>query len=123
GSDVPRAVRVRDGFGSGAVSLTNDLASLDAAAGEEQRAGSAPMVASAFLVDLRRAAEFSDKADERRIEQAPLTQVADERRERPVHPGQMMAAAAHFLDRRMVLARRVVIVPNVAIVGIVSVID
>src|SRR5207247_4597762 len=35
----------------------------------------------------------------------------------------MIAAATHLLDRRMVLARRVVIVPYVSVIRIVTVID
>src|SRR6185312_16963547 len=109
GGDVPGAIRVRGGLAGGAIGGADDLAGLDAAAREEERAGGAPVVAAAVLVDLRRAAEFGDEADEGRFEETAVFEIADQGRKCPVHAGQMIAAAAHLLNRRMVLTRRIVV--------------
>src|SRR6266545_5860411 len=53
---VGGCVRRRDGVGAAAVRRADHLTALHPAAGEEDRAGAAPVVAAAVLVDLRRAA-------------------------------------------------------------------
>src|SRR5262249_41273812 len=77
GGHIPGTIRMRRRLGSGAVSFADHLPSFDAAACKEQRPGCAPMIASARFVDLRRAAEFSDEADQRRFEQTASFQVGN----------------------------------------------
>ena len=52
------------------VAGADDLAGLDAAAGEQREHRARVVVASAAHVDLRRAAEFAGDIDDRRVEQA-----------------------------------------------------
>ena len=60
---------------------------------KKMRAGRAPVVAAAVLVDLRRAAELGQEDDQRLVEQAAGVQVVDQGREGPVDAGQVIAAA------------------------------
>ena len=61
-------------FGSG-VARAENRAGLEVAAGEEHREDSAPVIAASVLVDLRRAAEFGDHGDQRRVQLATLGKV------------------------------------------------
>ena len=56
-------------------------ATLDAAAGEQAAEDAGMMVSTAVLIDLRRAAEFRAERDQRRLQQAFLTEVFDQGRE------------------------------------------
>ena len=69
-----------------------DLPAAHAAAGQQRGEGVRPVVAAGLLrvralrelAELRRAAELADRDDQRRLQQAAVVQVFDERRERPV---------------------------------------
>ena len=76
----------------------DDPASFDPAAGEGHGVAKRPVVATAGGVDARRATEFGQVADQRRIEHAPLRQVFEQGRVRlVVHRADDVA---HSLDRR-----------------------
>ena len=65
-----------------AVGFAEHEAPLEAAPGDDRAVGVGPVIAAAVLVDLRRAAELARVDDERRIEQAALVQIGDQRRKR-----------------------------------------
>src|SRR5262245_1277113 len=69
--------RIGSGGGEGALLVggADHLADFGAGAGEEDRAGGAPVVAAAVFVDLRRAAELGEEDDERAIEQPALPEI------------------------------------------------
>ena len=80
------------------VGSTDDLAASDAAAAQEAEHGVAPVVAAgrahaprraavAAVVHLGRAAELAAHHDQRRVQQAPLGQVAEEGRRPACRPG------------------------------------
>src|SRR5437879_4977827 len=79
GGDVAERVRGAGGSRAVAIGAADDLPTARAAAGEKDAAGSAPVVAAAFAVDPRRAAEFRKEHHQRVVKQAALAEVLDQR--------------------------------------------
>ena len=57
-----------------------NTAAANAAAGKNRRIAKRPMIAAGGVVDLGRAAEFAERDDQCRIEQAAIGQIVDQRR-------------------------------------------
>ena len=101
----------------------DDLSAADAAAGEEDRSGRTPVIAAAVFVDLRRAAELREEDYQRFAQPAARLQVGEQRGERPIHAGQVVRPLGHLTNVRLLLNRHAMVVPKVAVLRIVTVID
>jgi hypothetical protein len=123
GGDVGGGVAAGGGVGALAVGGADDLADLGAAAGEEDRAGGAPVVAAAVFVDFGGTAELGEEDDERVVEEAALVEVVDEGGEGAVDAGDVVGAFGHVADVGEVLDGDVVVVPQVAVQAVVTVVD
>ena len=74
------------GFGTGTelVAGADNGSAADTAAGQDNAVAVGPVIAAAGAIDPRAAAELAHGDDERRVEQAAIGQVVDQRRERQV---------------------------------------
>ena len=123
GGDIGGAEELCGRIGGLFVAGSDDLADFRAGTGEEERAASSPVVSAATFVDLRGPAEFGEKHDQRVVEQPALLEIADERGERLIHAGDVIATHRHLADVRKLLLGDVVVVPQVSVVRVIAVID
>ena len=70
-----------------AIARTDHLPAANAAASHHDTEHPRPMIAPAALIELRRAAEFAHRDDQRLVEQPAIREVFNERRERHVKRG------------------------------------
>src|SRR5438270_794872 len=88
--DIGGTVTRTDRLSGALVGAAYDLATANAAAGEEDRAGRAPMVAAAVAVDLGRPAKFGEEDHQRFLQASSRLQIGEQAGKGPVHAGQVI---------------------------------
>src|SRR5262245_14191334 len=100
-----------------------DLAADTTATRKEDGPGGAPMVATPFAIDFWRATEFGEEHHQRFVEQAAFGKVGDKCGRGSVRTSEVVWQLDHFTNVRLVLHRRSMVVPQIAVFGIVTIVN